>query len=103
MGECVGLRLTSASAFADVRAVYGGLQLGCAAFLGLAAAKPTWTRVGLAAQLAQFGSLAAARFLSYVATGLPDALGYALHGGELVGFACGLVAWFCTPPTTSPE
>ncbi len=93
MSDLVGVSLADATAIADVRAVYGGLQLGCALFLGLAAAFAEWSRAGLAAQLALYGGLAGARFLSYLATGLPSLLGLALHGGELVGFALGVFAW----------
>ena len=93
MGEFLGLSLADATAVADVRAVYGGLQLGCALFLGLAAANVAWSRAGLAAQLALYGGLGSARFLSYLVSGLPSTLGLLLHAGELVGLALGAIAW----------
>ena len=93
MGDLVGVSLVDATAIADVRAVYGGLQLGCGLFLGLAAFNVAWSRAGLAAQLALYGGLAGARFLSYFVTGLPSSLGLALHAGELVAFSLGVVAW----------
>jgi hypothetical protein len=44
-----GIELPSATARADVRAVYGGLQLGLAAFVAYCAARPERTVVGLVA------------------------------------------------------
>jgi hypothetical protein len=88
----VGLALGGATADADVRAVYGGLQLGVAAFLALCAARPGWVRAGLAAQVLGFGGLAGARVVSLAVVGAPAPLGLALHGGELAGLACGLAA-----------
>lgn len=93
MGDLVGLSMDGSTAVADVRAVYGGLQLGCAVFLALAARNAPWCRAGLAAQLALYGGLAGARFVSYLASGLPSLLGMTLHTGELAGLALGVVAW----------
>jgi hypothetical protein len=93
MAGLIGLSLADATADADVRAVYGGLQLGCAALLALAATNPDWCRAGLVAQLLLYGGLAGARVISYALVGLPSALGWALHLGELVGFALGIAAW----------
>lgn len=93
MATFVDVRLASATADADVRAVYGGLQLGCALFLLWAAADPARCRAGLVAQLALYGGLALARLPSYALAGLPSPLGLALHAGELVGLALGVFAW----------
>lgn len=93
MAQLVGLEMTNATADADVRAVYGGLQLGCAFLLASAAYQARWVRPGLVAQLALYGSLGSARFISYALVGLPSPLGLALHFGELVGVVCGALAW----------
>lgn len=93
MATRVGLGLTGAIADNDVRAVYGGLQLGCAAFLALCAARPAWHAPGLAAQLLSFGGLFGARCVSLVAVGSPGPLGLFLHGAEGVGLVLGLLAW----------
>ncbi len=93
MAGLVGVSLSDATADADVRAVYGGLQIGCAVLLALAASRPEAVRFGLMAQLSLYGGLAAARFVAYAAAGLPSALGLALHAGELVGLALGVLAW----------
>ena len=93
MGSLVGLSLESPTADADVRAVYGGLQLGCALVLAWAAASPQRVRAGLLALMALYGGLAGARLLSYAVVGLPSSLGIALHLGEIVALACGALAW----------
>ena len=97
MGSLVGLSLADATAHADVRAVYGGLQLGCALFLAMAAANRSWCRAGLAGQLALYAGLALARFLSYAEVGLPTPLGFVLHAGELGALVIGIVAWRTLP------
>jgi hypothetical protein len=88
----VDVSLAGALADNDVRAVYGGLQVGCAAFLLWCAARSERVRLGLAAQLLLFGGLFAGRVASWLAVGLPPPLGLALHAGEALGLACGLVA-----------
>ena len=92
MAARVGASLAGATAANDVRAVYGGLQLGVAACLAWCARRPDALRMGLAVQLFTFGGLAAARFVSLLLDGNPGALGLALHAAEIVGFACGAVA-----------
>lgn len=103
MASLIGVSLAGATADADVRAVYGGLQLGCASFLALAAFNPGWCRAGLVAQLLLYGGLAGARIVSYGLVGLPSPIGWALHAGELIGLGLGVVAWrrFPHPPATS--
>ncbi len=93
MGAFVDLSVAGATANADVRAVYGGLQLACAFLLLGSARDARWYRAGLFAQLSLYGGLAGARFLSYAVAGVPSTLGLALHAGEVLGFAFGLVAW----------
>jgi hypothetical protein len=88
----VGVALDGATADHDVRAVYGGLQLGCAALLWLGAARPEHVRPALVAQMLLYGGLAAGRAVGWLVAGAPSALGVALHAGELVGFAAAALA-----------
>ncbi len=89
----VGLALDGGgTSFADLRAVYGGLQLSCALALGAAARNPAWVAPGLGLQVLLYGGLFLARLYSYAVSGLPDGLGYALHAGEAVGVLAGVVA-----------
>jgi hypothetical protein len=92
MARHVDVSLAGALADNDVRAVYGGLQLGCAAFLCHCAAARDRFATGLAGQLCLFGGLLLARTISLFAAGSPGALGLALHGAEVTGFALGWAA-----------
>jgi ribosomal protein S18 acetylase RimI-like enzyme len=90
----VGIALVNATADGDARAVYGGLQLACGALLAAAAlGRAAHVRAGLVAQLALYGGLAGARFVSLVLAGAPSELGLALHAGELLALAAGALAW----------
>jgi hypothetical protein len=88
----VDVSLGSPTADHDVRAVYGGLQLGCAALLASGAARPERARFALAAQLLLYGGLAGARLVAWAAAGAPGALGLALHGAEVLGFGAAWLA-----------
>lgn len=92
MASHVGVTLDGATADHDVRAVYGGLQLGCAALLLWGAARPERIQVALVAQLFLYGGLLGARTLTWLLTGAPSVLGLVLHGGEIAGFAAGGLA-----------
>ena len=92
-GALVGLELTNVTADNDVRAVYGGLSLGCAAFLLWCGLDVARLEAGVRAQVFTFGGLAGARFVSIALHGLPEPLGLALHAAEIVGLACGVSAW----------
>lgn len=92
MAERVGLGLAGAIADQDVRAVYGGLQIGVAVFLLMYAAQPDWFRPGLVAQILFFGGLALARVVSLLTVGTPGPLGVTLHAAEIVALVLGLIA-----------
>ena len=90
----IDLGVAGPTALADVRAVYGGMQLGCAYLLWRCAGRPERVRSGLVMMGVLYGSLAAARFVSYALAGLPSSLGLLLHGAELLAVAlAGLAAW----------
>lgn len=65
----VGIELPTPAARSDVRAVYGGMQLGLAAFLAYCAAKPERTALGLAATTTCIVGLATARGLGAIVDG----------------------------------
>ena len=92
MGDVVGLTLAGATADNDVRAVYGGVGVGMALFLGTSAVRPAWHRPALFAVIATLAGMAGARFLSWGIAGLPEPIGYALHAAEVTGLAFGIVA-----------
>ncbi len=93
MARLVGLEATSVTADNDLRGVWGGLSLGCAALLAWCGARETRVEMGVRVQLFLYGGLAAGRVVSLLVAGVPDALGLALHAGEIVGVACGASAW----------
>jgi hypothetical protein len=65
----------------ELRAFYGGLELGLAAFLLACAAKPDWREAGLWSVALVNGGIAAARLLGI---GL---------SGEFTGFFAGALVW----------
>lgn len=88
----IDLTLHSTTAAADVRAVYGGLQLSLAVLLAACALRPTWLVPGLVLQLCTFAGLFLARCGSLAVDGAPSAFGLALQGAEAVGLSCGALA-----------
>jgi Domain of unknown function (DUF4345) len=70
----VGIELPSAAARTDVRAVYGGLQLGLAAVLAYCAASPERVVTGLAVTTASVGGLATGRLLGAMIDGEPASI-----------------------------
>jgi len=59
----IDLRLDSTTAISDVRAVYGGLEIGLAIFLAWCAVDPTRIQVGLGVTAIVFGAVAASRLV----------------------------------------
>lgn len=92
MGRLVGLDVTNVTADNDLRGVYGGLSLGCAALLAWCGLREERVFVGVHAQVFTFGGLVVGRAVSLVIAGPPGRLGFALHGAEIVGLICGLSA-----------
>jgi hypothetical protein len=69
LGRLVGLRFEEANAFVEIRAFYGGLELGLAAFLALAAVRPVHARAALVLFALAFGAAGLARFAGIVEYG----------------------------------
>ncbi len=92
MAAQVDVSLASTTADHDVRAVYGGLQLGCAALLAWGALRPAHVREALVAQLVLYGGLVGARGVGWLVTGAPGGFGLWLHGLETLGLAAGAFA-----------
>jgi hypothetical protein len=86
----LGIELIRPAAETEIRAFYGGLELGMAVFLARAAADPAWFRPALFAQTATLGGVVAARVLGMAIDGgiepLTVLLGAAEATGALVGF-----------------
>lgn len=89
----LGITLDGPLARTDVRAVFGGLELGVAAVLALCAMRSTRAADGLALLCATAGGMLAGRLLGLARDGAPGALGVALGVVELALLAGALVAW----------
>lgn len=90
--SAVDVGVGSATARTEIRAFYGGLELGLAAFFALAATRPRWFEAGLTAQLLGLGGAGLMRGLSAVLDGGASAFMGSLVAAELVGGAIGGVA-----------
>lgn len=75
----------------ELRAMYGGVELGAALFLALCAADPARVRLGLLAAVCLYGGLGVVRAASAVAAGPVDPLIWIMVGVELVSAGlCGI-------------
>jgi uncharacterized membrane protein len=61
MLDRVDVRARSPRGMTELRAMYGGLELGLGAFFAAAAARDEWTRPALLAQILGLGALAGSR------------------------------------------
>jgi hypothetical protein len=89
----LGIALDGALARTDVRALFGGLELGVAVALALCLARRARTADGLALLLLALGGMLAARTLGLWADGPPGLLGAALGLVELALLGFAAVAW----------
>lgn len=85
MTAVIGIELGGTVAVADVRAVYGGLELGVATFLVWAARRPATWRPALVGLVSLFGGLVLGRLASLALDGWPESPGLLLAGFELAG------------------
>lgn len=87
----VGVELSTPAARAEIRAFYGGLEVGLALFFALAAARPPWFRAGLFAQSTSLGGIALGRVLGIFVDSAAESTIYLLLGAE--GSGCLLGLW----------
>jgi hypothetical protein len=85
-----GLVMSNGDAFAEVGAMYGGLQTGIGLFCGLALLKPEFYRSGLVLLVLAIGALALARLVSLLAS--PDPVTAYSYGALAYETATVLVA-----------
>ena len=64
----VGVKELTNSGLVEIRAMYGGLQLGLALFFLLAINRPRWVRPGLIIHMCVIGGLAIGRIFGLVVT-----------------------------------
>jgi hypothetical protein len=85
--EAVDIALPTALARTDLRATYGGLEIGVALFLALCAVRAEWVRPGLVALMLAAGGFGAGRLAGIVVerSAGPLMLGFALLEWTIVG------------------
>lgn len=88
--ETLGLALTTSAAVTEIRAFYGGLELGCGLFFALAVRRPAWHTPALVLQATSLGGAAAARALGLIVDGTRDGLILGLMTAEAVAAAVAL-------------
>jgi len=84
----LGVELTRPAAATEIRAFYGGLELGMALFFFRARRDPAWHRPALFVQAASLCGVVLARLLGIVIDGSAEPLVLLLGAGE---GACGLL------------
>lgn len=94
--EPVGLAPASELGLVEARAMYGGLQLGMAAFLAWTLRAPERVRIGLLAATLSIGGLGGARLLAWLALQPEGALMPMLCAIELGGAVAGALALWTT-------
>lgn len=85
-----GLAMTNGDAFAEIGAMYGGLQTGIGIFCLLALLKPDLYRAGLLLLAVAIGTLAVARLISLLVTA--DTVSLYSYGALAYEFATALIA-----------
>ena len=87
----IGIVLTLPNAVTEIRAFYGGLELGIAAFFVLALQRPSWFAPALMLQALALGATAAARLYGIIGGGTTEIM-LALVAAEAAGCALAIVA-----------
>ncbi|MCB9685407.1 MAG: DUF4345 family protein [Alphaproteobacteria bacterium] len=92
----VGVAVTDARGLVELRAMYGGLELGMAAFLGWCLTDAARARIGLVAATLTLLGLGSVRLVSWVVLQPPGSLLPALFTVELGGALAGALALWRT-------
>ena len=88
----LGLEAADATAFADIRAVYGGLEIGLGVALIWTLLDWQRTRMGLGLAMLMWCGLLGGRVVGVVVDGAQSTLGYGLLASEIIGAALTAVA-----------
>ena len=90
LGGLVGLGFEGPNAFVEIRAFYGGLELGLAGFLLWAAQRPAAAESALVAFACAFGAAGSARLAGIAEYGFAGPSQPVVAGIEIVGAAVAL-------------
>ena len=93
--SAVGLAADNPAARIELRATYGGVELGLGAFLAWTAWGPrSRLRVGLVASVLTLGGFGAGRALGMLADWPPPGVFWGLLAVEILCVAAGIAAWW---------
>jgi len=90
--SAVGIMLNDAAALTEARAMYGGYELGTAAFFYACAREPAWRRAGLTLAILVLGGLGLTRLIAGALTGGLTPLMGGLFCAEAAGVAMNIAA-----------
>ncbi|HEX8904439.1 MAG TPA: DUF4345 domain-containing protein [Longimicrobiaceae bacterium] len=88
----LGVQLPTPAAATEIRAFYGGLELGLAAFFFIASRRDAWVRPALFAQAAGMGGIVLARIAGIAVDGSAEPLVLLFGALEASGAILGLIA-----------
>ena len=92
MSTWVGFTVNTPTAMADVRATYGGCELGVGLFLAFCLLRRTWIDAALILQVMTLAGYATGRVLGIAGDGPQQAITYIAFAVEAGGVAIALVA-----------
>lgn len=92
MAKLLGLQATSPQAITELRAFYGGLEIGLGAFMIASAATRRWMRAGLQCLLVVCAGIAAGRVFGLAIDNSASTLMWAALATELAGAVLAIVA-----------
>ena len=87
----IGIRADDPNARTELRAMYGGMELGFGAFFAIAALKPEWRVPALTAILLGIGGLGATRIATAISEDA-DAISYLMAGPEIAAATMAAIA-----------
>lgn len=93
----IGIKANQRVGRTELRAMYGGMELGFGAFFALAAFKDEWRRPALMAILCGIGGLGATRIATAIANGDPP-LTYAMGAPEVAAATLAAVSLLRNSP-----
>lgn len=93
LDEWIGLRATSAEALTELRALYGGLEIGLGLFLLLCFFRSQWISAGLACLLFICAGIAIARVIGFILDGSLNNMMLGFLATEVVFVILAAIAW----------
>jgi hypothetical protein len=95
----IGVQLTTPSAQVEIRAMYGGFEIGLGVFFLLAAMRPEWFRPALVLQVVSLLGFGGTRLVTLLLTPGADRLLYFFAALELLAVVIG---WFALKRLPKP-